>query len=223
MKGARYWTGRSMEWALEVGDRLMMSWVLYRRGEHAATDGESAAVAGLAAAARREGGDLPGPMLAAILQQEAHAHALDGDEAACQLALDQAYEQAAVDDPGDASNGHGSFCTPAYVEMQRGRCWLRLGRPAKARIALDRAVRSLAPVYRRDRGVALSALATAFAAIGEPAEAAAAATQALAVARDAGSERIVGMVIPVATSLAPYSHLQTVARLQEVLRGATHA
>jgi tetratricopeptide (TPR) repeat protein len=218
MKGARYWTGRSMEWALEAGDRKMMSWVLYRRGEHAAAAGDPAAVAGLAAAARREGGDLPGPMLAAILQQEAHAHALDGDEAACLGALDQAREQAAMpDDPGDASNGHGSFCTAAYVEMQRGRCWLRLGNAAKARTALDHAVRFLPPVYRRDRGVALSVLAAAFAAIGEPAEAADTATQALGVARAAGSERIVSMVIPVAMSLAPYHRLQAVARLHEAL------
>jgi hypothetical protein len=94
MKGARYWTGRSMEWALEAGDRLMMCWVLFRRGEHAAADGDAAAVAGLATAARREGKDLPGPMLAAVLQQEAHAYALDGDEAACQAALDQAHGQA---------------------------------------------------------------------------------------------------------------------------------
>ena len=218
MNGARYWTGRSMEWALEAGDRLMMSWVLFRRGEHAAADGDAAAVAGLAAAARREGKDLPGPMLAAILQQEAHAHALDGDEAACQAALDQAHGQAASpDDPGDASNGHGSFCTPAYVEMQRGRCWLLLGQPAKARAALDSAIRSLPPVYRRDRGVALSALATAFAAIGEPGEAATAAMQALGVARDAGSERIVSMVIPVATALAPYRGINAVAQLREAL------
>ena len=72
LAGSRYWTGRSMEWALEAGDRLMMSWVLYRRGEHAAADGDAASATGLAAAARREGGDLPGPMLAAIFQQEAH-------------------------------------------------------------------------------------------------------------------------------------------------------
>jgi tetratricopeptide (TPR) repeat protein len=217
LRGARYWTGRSMEWALEAGDRLM-SWVLYRRGEHAAADGDAAAVAGLAAAARREGGDLPDPMMAAILQQEAHAHALDGNEAACQTALDRAHEQAASpDDPGDASNGHGSFCTPAYVEMQRGRCWLRLAQPAKAKLALDSAIQSLPPVYRRDRGVALSALAAAFVGLGEPAEAAEAARQALGVARDAGSERIVSMVIPVGTALARYRGIEAVARLREAL------
>jgi hypothetical protein len=157
-------------------------------------------------------------MLAAILQQEACAYALDGDETACQAALDRACEQAASpDDPGDASCGHGSFCTPAYVEMQRGRCWLRLGQPAKARPVLDSAIRSLPPVYRRDRGVALSALATAFVGIGEPAEAAVTAAQALGVARDAGSERIVSMVIPVGAALARYRSIEAVARLREAL------
>ncbi len=196
----------------------MMAWVLYRRGEHAAADGDAAAAVGLAAAARREGGDLPSPMLAAISQQEAHAHALDGAEAACLAALDQALERAASpDDPGDASGGHGSFCTPAYVEMQRGRCWLRLGRPENARAALDDAVRTLPPVYRRDRGVALSALAAAHAATGEPSEAAIAALQALEVARDAGSERIVSMVTPVATALARHRGIEAVAELQEAL------
>ena len=218
LAGSRYWTGRSMEWALEAGDRLMMSWVLYRRGEHAAVDGDAAAAVGLAAAARREGGDLPGPMLAAIFQQEAHAHALDGAESACLDTLDQALERAASpDDPGDASSGHGSFCTPAYVEMQRGRYWLLLGQPAKARAALDGAVRTLPAVYRRDRGVALSALAAAHAAIGEPGEAATAALQALEVARDAGSERIVSMVIPVANALARHRGIGAVAQLQEAL------
>jgi hypothetical protein len=94
------------------------------------------------------------------------------------------------------------FCTPAYVEMQRGRCLLWLGRPASAVAALEDAVRALPPVYRRDRGVALSALD---------------------VARDAGSERIVSMVITVAAALAPYRHLEAVAGLHEALaetRGA---
>ena len=207
-----------MEWALEAGDRLMMSWVLYRRGEHAAADGDAAAVAGLAAAARREGGDLPGPDAGGHppagsprLRPRRRRSRLPGRP------RPGPRQAASPDDPGDASNGHGSFCTPAYVEMQRGWCWLRLGQPAKARAALDSAIRSLPPVYRRDRGVALSALATAFAAIGEPGEAAAAAVQALGVARDAGSERIVGMVIPVATALAPYRSIDAVAQLREAL------
>jgi tetratricopeptide (TPR) repeat protein len=218
MEGARYWTGRSMEWSLEAGDRLMISWTLFRRAQHATSDGDAPQAAGLVHAARREGGDLPAAMLAAIHQQEAHAHALDGDEASCHGALDRAYALAAPpDDPGDAAGGHGSFCTHAYLEMQRGTCLLRLGRPAAAVTAFDAAVRSLPPVYRRDRGVALSGQAAALAALAEPRGAAAAAGQALGIARDAGSQRILHMVARAASALAPYGDLATVAELRAAL------
>jgi hypothetical protein len=146
MAGAQYWTRRAMEWTIEGSDWQMVSWALFRRSQQAAADRDGAQVASLAAAARRGAGGAPGPMLAAILQQEAHAHAMDGDELACHRALDQAHRTAAAeDDPGDASAGHGSFCTPAYLEMQRGACWLTLGRPALAVTALETAARSLPP------------------------------------------------------------------------------
>jgi hypothetical protein len=216
--GGRYWTGRSMEWAVEGDDRLMVSWALFRRSQQAAADHDAAQVAGLAAAARREADGARGPMLAAILQQEAHAHAMDGAETICHQTLDRAHGLAAAsDDPGDASDGHGSFCTPAYLEMQRGACWLVLGRPAKALTALETVIRALPPAYRRDRGVAFGHQAAALAATGEPAESATVAMQALDIARDSGSGRIVRMVIDVAGDLAPHGELEAVAGLKAAL------
>ncbi|HYZ56817.1 MAG TPA: hypothetical protein VE733_25430 [Streptosporangiaceae bacterium] len=218
MAASRYWTGRSMEWAVEAGDRQMVAWALFRRSQRATAEGDAAQVAGLAAAARREDAELPGPMLAAILQQEAHAHALDRNETACHTALDRAHTLAAApDDPDDASNGHGSFCTPAYLEMQRGACWLKLGRPARAIGAFETAISSLPPIYRRDRGAALSGQAAALAATGEPGQAAIAAKQALGIARDSGSGRILAMVASVAAALAAHHHLEPVAELRAAL------
>jgi transcriptional regulator with XRE-family HTH domain len=218
MSSARYWTGRSMEWAVESDDRLMVSWALFRRSQQAMPTRDPAQIAGLAAAAGREARGLPGPMMAAILQQEAHAHALDGAEKDCHQTLDHAHALAAEPtDPGDASNGHGSFCTPAYLEMQRGICWLALARPGKAVAALETATRSLPAVYRRDRGVALSQQAAAFVAMGEPAEAAVAAAEALGIAQDSGSGRILGMVVPVAAALEAHRHLEPVAGLRAAL------
>lgn len=97
---------------------------------------------------------------------------------------------AAADDPGDASAGHGSFCTPAYLEMQRGACWLALGKPSRAITVLEGSVHSLPPAYRRDCGVALSRQAAALAATGKPAQAATAALRALDIARASGSGRV---------------------------------
>ena len=215
MAGARYWTLRAMQWAIEGSDRQMVSWALFRRSQQAMTYRDGAQAASLAAAARREAGAVPDPMMAAILQQEAHAYALDGDELACHRTLDQAHRRAAAaDDPGDASAGHGSFCTSAYLEMQRGACWLTLGQPARAVAALETAVRSLPPAYRRDRGVALSRQASAFAALGEPSEAARAGMGALDIARAAGSGRVLKMTAAVAGGLAAYAHLDAVAGLR---------
>jgi tetratricopeptide (TPR) repeat protein len=159
-------------------------------------------------------------MMAAILQQEAHAYALDGDERACQQSLDQAHRIAAPDDDsGDASAGHGSFCTPAYLEMQRGACWLTLGRPALAITSLDTATRSLSPAYRRDRGAALSRQAAAYAALGEPAEAGRTAMAALDIARATGSGRVLKMTVAVADGLVAYAHIDAVARLRSAVAG----
>ena len=216
---SRYWIGRSMEYAVEAGDRLMISWTLFRRSQQATADGDAAQVAGLAEAARRQAGELPKPMLAAIWQQEAHAQALEQDEVACHASLYRAFELAAPDDQGDASGGHGSFCTPAYLEMQRGACWLRLGYPARAISAYETAIRSLPPAYRRDCGVALSGKAAAFAAANDPEQAALTAQQALSIARDSGSGRIIAMVTSVASGLASHRKMESVAGLRAALGG----
>jgi transcriptional regulator with XRE-family HTH domain len=219
LRAAQYWTGRAMEWALEAGDRPMVAWTLFRRSQQVMRSRDAAQVAGLAAAARREAdAELAPPGMAAILQQEAHAHALDGVEAACHRSLDDACDLAAApDDPGDASGGHGSFCTHAYLDMQRGACWLTLGHPARAIAPLEAAIGALPPAYRRDRGVAFSHQAAALAAVCEPAEAGAAAFNALAIARESGSGRILHMVVQIANALEPYSHLEQVAGLRESL------
>lgn len=218
MAGARHWARRALEWALEGNDRLMVSWALFRSSQHASADRDAARAADLAAAARRQGSGLPGPMVAAILQQEAHVHAMDGDERMCHRALDRAHLLAAAeDDPGDASAGHGSFCTPAYLEMQRGGCWLMLGRPRQALAALNAGLGALPTAYRRDRGVGVSWLAAALAASGEHAEAATVAMEALCVARESGSGRVLSMISPVAAGLAGHGGNEAVARLREAL------
>lgn len=217
LAGGRHWAGRCIEWAVEADDLLMVAWSLYRRSCQAAVDGDAAQAIGLAHAARRNPGNLPGPMLAAIFQQEAHGHALDGAADDCARALDQARDHAASGDPGDASSGHGSFCTPAYLDMQAGRYWLTLGQPTKALLPLQAAVDTLPTVYRRDRGVALSGLAAAFGASGEAEQAARAALAALEIARSTGSSRILTMTRAAAATLPRRDPTAAVAELREAL------
>jgi tetratricopeptide (TPR) repeat protein len=208
---SRRWTGRAMEWALEAGDQRMVAWTLFRRSQQAQAAGNGVEVVSLAEAARREQGDAPGPMRAAILQQIAHGHALDSAETTCHRVLDEAHGHAVTADAGDARSGHGAFCTPAYLEMQRGRCWLVLGQPGRAAAAFQSAVRELPAAYQRDKGVAYAGLSAALAAQDRPEEAAQRAAQALTVAQSSGSTRILAMVTSVATHLTPYGHLDPVA------------
>ena len=210
---ARAWNSRAMEWAHESDDTLMLAWTLFRHSQQAISSGNGAEVVGLAQAAARDTDALPVTMRAAIAQQMAHGRAMQGEASEAQRLLDQSHEWAAVDEAGDARVGHGSFCTSSYIELQRASCWLTLGYADRAVTLYDEVLPTIPAVYRRDRGRALSRLAKAYAAIGQPGQAARVATDALAIARDAGSARTVVEVQAVAQALRPRQELPVVKQL----------
>ncbi len=87
----------------------------------------------------------------------------------------------------------------------------------RAITVLEPAIAALPPAYRRDRGVGLGHQAAAFVSGDEPARAARAATEALGIARDSGSGRVLSMVVSVADRLAPHSSMAEVAGLRAAL------
>src|SRR5262249_11434398 len=88
VQAADQWTARSVDYALAGGDARLISYVLMRRS-NVASDAEDAGRAlGLSQAALRERDRLSPRLRAVALRQEAHAHALQGDSAACARALD---------------------------------------------------------------------------------------------------------------------------------------
>jgi hypothetical protein len=119
--------------------------------------------------------------------QEAHGHALAGDERASLGLLDQA---AGVAGRADGEPGPGRYLTLQYVTIQRATCWLVLGRPERTVPTLERELASLPTIHRRDRGVYLARLASAYAASGEREQAAATTRRAPEVAHATGSRRI---------------------------------
>ncbi|MBY8850294.1 hypothetical protein [Saccharothrix longispora] len=208
---ALHWTDRAMEWSYESGDRAMLAWTLFRRSQQATTEGDAARTIGMAEAAGRDSAALSNPMRAAVTQQEALGYALDGDERTTHRKLDQAHAWAAHDDQGDARDGHGSFCTGDYLELQRAHCWSILGRHDKAVVLYEDVLPSLPAAYRRDRGTTLSRFAVAAVAVGEPERAAQLADEALDIARGSGSLRTERAVRDVAAALSPHGHLPAVA------------
>lgn len=190
-----------MMWAREADDPLMLSWIFFRLSQQAAASYNAAQVLRLTQAARRTRHTLPPPMRAAIAQQEAQGYALDGNELAAQHKFDEAHEFARKDNSGDARGGHGSFCTPGYIELQRAGCWLTLDEPERAIQIYGAALPDLPAVYRRDRGKALGRLAKAYIAVGALEQAAQTATEALHIAQSSGSTHTVDQVRTVGEQL----------------------
>ncbi|MFD8609621.1 hypothetical protein [Streptomyces sp. NPDC059631] len=188
---AAYWTNQAMAWAVEAGDDTMTAWTLFRRAQQATASGHAAPSVSLSRAVLRYEHVLTPQMRAAALQQEAHGHALAGEEVACHRLVDQAENFAAQpESAGDGRSGHGDFATPAYLEGQRANCWLLLGRSDRAVANLSSALVAMPQVYRRDRGLLHARLATAHARTGDMDQAVAHARRALDVTRSGGSTRI---------------------------------
>jgi len=222
MTQAHFWTSQAMEWAYEGDDERMLAWTIFRRAQQAAAIPDAAQTIGLAQAARRNEEKLATPTRAAIRVQEAYGHALDGNDQAAQRLLDEAHTWAAGDTAGDAREGHGSYCTPGYIEIQRGHCWLAAGQPKKAISLYEDSLRTLPSVYQRNRAATLTRLAVAYAADSQPEQAANTAHAALPAARSAGSKRIVGEIKNVGTELIPYRALPAVAALLDELEAKDH-
>ena len=210
---ARYWTSRAMELAHESDDRCMLAWTIFRRSQQAAAALDAPQAIGFAQAARRNEEALATPTRAAIRAQEAYGHALDGDERAAQTLLDDAHMWAASDTTGDAHEGHGSYCTPSYIEIQRANCWLTTGKPKRAIALYEESLHTLPVVYQRSRASALSQLAVAYMADGQFEQAASVARTALPIARGGGSLRIVDDLKGVGRELVPHQNLDGVAAL----------
>jgi hypothetical protein len=217
MSRARFWTSRAMELAYEGDDERMLAWTIFRRSQQAAATPDAAQVIGLARAARRNEERLATPTRAAIRVQEAYGHALDGDEQAAQRLLDEAHTWAAGDTVGDARAGHGSYCTPGHIEIQRASCWLTTGKPKKAITLYEDALRTLPPVYQRNRAAALSHLAAAYVADGQLERGASTAHAALPATRSSGSRRILAEIKDLGVRLEPHRSLPAVADLLDDL------
>jgi tetratricopeptide (TPR) repeat protein len=190
--GAR-WTLQALDLAHAAGSPILASYALMRRSNQASSVGDGTRALGLASAAL----DVPEarhPMLRALaLRQRARGHALEGSVQDCQRALDEARQQAALGstDSDEAVRDLAGYCTVSYVEMEAADCWTLLGRPERAVPIFEAELAAWPEIYRRDRGVHLARLATAYVACGILDEAERIGLEALAVAEQTGSSRAV--------------------------------
>ncbi|MGA5563755.1 hypothetical protein ACPCUV_21640 [Streptomyces platensis] len=125
---------------------------------------------------------------ALLATREARAHASLGDEAACQRALEEAAELSRAGRP-PAEPLWAYWLTPAVMVADAGRAWLELGRPERAEADLTRGIVMLQGSQPRNLLLHSASLAEARLARCELDGAAAAATDALALAEHISSQR----------------------------------
>jgi transcriptional regulator with XRE-family HTH domain len=190
-EAAGFWVDRSVAWATEAGDHGMVAYAMARKAHLAAEQVDAGRTVGLAQAAQRYA--VTRRMRAIAMLQEAHGHALAGEERAALGTLDNALNLASR---ASSDQGPGRYLSAGYVELQRSACWLALGRPERAIPVLERELATLPAVHRRDRGVYIARLARAYAASGDREQATATAREAREVAKATGSRRILRELRP---------------------------
>jgi tetratricopeptide (TPR) repeat protein len=216
-RAATHWADRAMEWAQEAGNPLMVSYVLVRKADQAAATRDAARTIGLAQSALQQRRRLTSRGRAVALQQLAVGYALAGDEVACQRALDSA-AQLAERSQQEGDEGPGRYCTPAYVEIQRAATWIELGRPERAIDLFEVSLATLPSVHRRDSGVYLARLASAYALSGSPDISVRKGWQALTVAHATGSRRITTELGQLESRLARWESMPEVGQLLKELQ-----
>jgi transcriptional regulator with XRE-family HTH domain len=218
-RAATHWADRAMEWAQEAGNPLMVSYVLVRKADQAAATRDAARTIGLAQSALQHRRRLTSRGRAVALQQLAVGYALAGDEVACQRALDTA-AQLAERSQQEGDEGPGRYCTPAYVEIQRAATWIELGRPERAIDLFEDSLATLPSVHRRDRGVYLARLASAYALSGSPDTSVPKGWEAWTVAQATGSRRITTELGQLGSRLTRWQSMPEVAQLIKELPAA---
>lgn len=216
LEQARQWSERAMDLAVLNGDPELICYILMRRSTVAAERGDAPAARSFAEAAIPAGRQVRPSLIAVSLRASAIAYSLIGDTTACTRALGEAQETLAAAD--QLSNDDlAPYCTPAYLAMEAGSCWLNLSRPRKAITSLEDALNAWPGGQHRDRSLAMSRLAAAYAEIGDVDQACRHGEQARELVVVTGSARAVASLTSLGTRLAPHTRQERVAELRRSL------
>ncbi|MFB6627200.1 MULTISPECIES: DNA-binding protein [unclassified Streptomyces] len=183
-------TARALDTSHITGDTDLTAYILGRKAQLAVDTGHPVDALGLAAAARRTARTGSRLEVIAVLH-EAHAHAVLGDGPEAHRYYDTAL---ALLDRADVDGVWGSWLDEAYISTARARSLAALGEYTQAAAGFDSAIAALSPAYRRDRGVYLARAARAHAGTGNTTVAARIGVQAVGIAAETGSARIIGQL-----------------------------
>ncbi|MFD9861269.1 hypothetical protein [Streptomyces alboflavus] len=213
-QSAMLWTNRALDYASELDDPALSSYVFQRRSNIAAEAGQAGYAVGLANAALRHAGALPSQVRAVALRARANSHALLGQDDECDRALDEARTLA---DRAPDEDSLAPYCSVSYIDMEAANCALQLRRPEEAVKTLEASLTRWPAEQQRDRGLCLARLATAYAQLEDVEAAYNAASQAAAIAQNTGSARILAELGRVQMLLTPWRKLVEISELNRLL------
>jgi transcriptional regulator with XRE-family HTH domain len=213
---AMKWTNQALDYAQELDDVVVSSYIQQRRSNIATESGRPGNGLGFANAALRRSRDLPPSVQAVALRQVANSYALLHEGAECARALEQARELAAAVDRTDPTDIAG-YCSLAYVEMEAANCAVLLRRPDDAVSTLQASLRHWPDGQQRDQGLCFARLATASALLEDVESAAEFGQAALDIALATGSARVLQELYRLETHLAPWRKLVEIAKLSKTL------
>ncbi|WP_372412004.1 helix-turn-helix domain-containing protein [Streptomyces luteireticuli] len=206
-ESAQFWLDRAFQWSHTVGDGDLTAYVMARKAQLAGEMRDLGDVVDLAEAARRMA--RPRSRLAAVARTyESYGHALRGKAADSERAIDEVRN--ALDSVFADPSPWGVWLNPQYVDVHRAQGLEALGKHGQAADIFMTAIQSLPEGYHRDRGVYLARAATAHAGAGAPEQAASVGLQALVVAGDTGSGRILQELARLDKALTPWRRLPEV-------------
>jgi transcriptional regulator with XRE-family HTH domain/tetratricopeptide (TPR) repeat protein len=208
---AEFWLDRAFQWSHTVGDGDLTSYIMARKAQLAGETRDLVDVVDLAEAAQRMA--RPRSRLAAVARTyESYGHALRGEPTDSERAIEDVRNS--LDRVSGDTTPWGVWLNEQYVEVHRAQGLEVLGNHAQAAEIFTAAIKTLPDGYHRDRGVYLARAAVAHVGAGSPEEAAVVGLQALTVAKDTGSGRIIRELARLDKSLLPWQHQSEVANFR---------
>lgn len=214
-QAAMLWTNRSLDYAYELDDPALSAYVFQRRSNIAAEAGQAGYAIGLANAALKEEGKIPGDVRAVALRARANSYAILGQGDDCARAIDTARALADATSLDEASLA--PYCSVSYIDMEAASCALQLQRPEEAVRTLEASLTQWPAEQQRDRGLCLARLATAYAQLEDVEAAYTTGTQAAAIAQATGSARILAELGRLQSHLGRWRKLVEIAELNRLL------
>ncbi|MFH9821381.1 helix-turn-helix domain-containing protein [Streptomyces sp. NPDC017230] len=209
---AEFWLDRAFQWSHTVGDGDLTSYVMARKAQLAGEKRDLVDVVDLAEAAQRMA--RPRSRLAAVARTyESYGHALRGEPTDSERAIDDVRN--ALDRVSSDTTPWGVWLNAQYVDVHHAQGLEVLGKHSEAADVFTAAIEALPEGYHRDRGVYMARAAVAHAGAGSPEQAATVGLQALTVANDTGSGRIMRELVRLDKALVTWQRQPEVADFRE--------